>query len=178
VIFVPIIGTKTKKVTLLLDKRGKEEEMVVVFAGKGKDEIDLDLSSVHSAPSTRGKITVKGVLQDEARARIKGLIKIKKGAPGSRDFLEERTILLGKESTVETVPDLEIEENDVSASHAASTARVGEEELFYLKSRGIGEKEARRLMVEGFLASALPVEGNPGKAVVSKLKKVQEYALD
>ncbi|KKW06153.1 MAG: SufBD protein [candidate division CPR1 bacterium GW2011_GWC1_49_13] len=177
-IFVPVTGTSTKKLTVLLNRKGKEEELVLVFAGKGKDEIDLDLASIHRAPATRGKITVRGVLQGQARARIKGLIKIEKGAPGSRDFLEERTLLLGTEATVETVPDLEIEENDVSASHAASTARVGEEELFYLNSRGISEKDATRLLVEGFLAAALPVEGKAGKAVVSKLRKVQEYALD
>ncbi|MEX1061840.1 MAG: SufD family Fe-S cluster assembly protein [Patescibacteria group bacterium] len=176
-IFTAITGTKTRKIVVALDKAGQEEELVVVFAGKGKDEIDLDLASIHQAPQTRGKITVRGVLLDQAKARIRGLIKIKKGASGSRDFLEERTLLLGKESTVETVPDLEIEENDVSASHAASTSRVGEEELFYLQSRGISPKEATHLIVAGFLAAGLTVEGKGEKKVVSKLKKVQEYAL-
>jgi len=180
-IFVPVAGSKTKKIKVRLDKKGQEEHLVVVFAGRGKDVIELDLASIHEAPATQGRVTVRGILRDSAQARIRGLIKIKKGAPQSRDFLEERTLLLGKNSRVEAVPELEIEEEDVTASHAASSGVVSEEDLFYLRSRGISRKRALDLIVEGFLAQAvfgLEFEGREGKQVVSKLEKVKSYALD
>lgn len=180
-IFVPITGSKTKKIAALLNKKGQEEHLVVVFAGRGDDVIDLDLSSVHEAPDTHGKVTVRGVLREGARARVRGMIKIKKGAPRSRDFLEERTLLLGEDSRVEAVPELEIEEEDVTASHAASSGVVSEEDLFYLRSRGISREQALDLIIDGFLSQAvsgLEFEGEEGKRVVSKLDRVKKYALD
>jgi len=180
-IFVPISGSKTKKIEVRLNEKGQEEHLVVVFAGRGKDVIDLDLASVHEAAATQGKVTVRGVLREGARARIRGMIKIKKGAPQSQGFLEERTLLLGEDSQVEAVPELEIEENDVSASHAASSGVVSEEDLFYLRSRGISRKKALDLIIEGFLTpaiSGLEFEGKEGKQVLSKLNRVKKYALD
>src|SRR3990172_697565 len=107
-ILVPILGTTNRKIVLRLNRVGKEEELVIVFAGKGDDRIDLDVSAIHTAPKTRGRVTVRGVLRDRATARVSGLIKIKKKAQGSDDFLEERTLLLGKEARIEALPDLRI----------------------------------------------------------------------
>ena len=87
-IFVPVTGSKTEKVEVLLDHPGEEQELVVIFAGRGDDIIDLDLANIHKAPSTQGKITIRGVLLGNSRARVRGMIKIEKGAPKSQDFLE------------------------------------------------------------------------------------------
>jgi Fe-S cluster assembly protein SufD len=175
-IFVPVIGSKNKKIRVLLDRKGKEEELVIVFAGKGDDRIDLDVSAIHSAPKTKGRVTVRGVLRDCASARVRGMIKIKKKAQGSDDFLEERTLLLGKDARIEALPYLEIEADEVRASHAATSSAVDEEQLFYLRSRGLNQAEAERLLVSGFFRQA--VAGEEDKKLGSKLEEVIRYALD
>jgi Fe-S cluster assembly protein SufD len=173
---VPVLGNAKRKISLDLNRTGKEEELIVVFAGKGNDRIDLDLSAIHSAPKTRGRITVRGVLRDRASARVRGLIKIARRAQGSDDFLEERTLLLGKDSQVETLPYLEIEADDVRASHAATSSPVDEEQMFYLQSRGLTRWAATRLLVSGFLIRAIAAQGD--KKLGSKIEKVVNYVLD
>jgi len=175
-IFISIKGSKTKKIEVSLVKEGQEERLVVIFAGKGDDRIDLDISAIHSAPKTKGRVTVRGVLRDRASARVRGLIKIKKKAQGSDDFLEERTLLLGKEARIEALPYLEIEADEVRASHAAASSAVDEEQLFYLRSRGLNQAEAERLLVAGFFQKA--IAAGEDKKLRSKLEKVINYALD
>ena len=116
------------------------------------------------------------MLRDRATARVSGLIKIKKKAQGSDDFLEERTLLLGKEVRIEALPYLEIEADEVRASHAATSSAVDEEQLFYLKSRGLDQAEAERLLITGFLRRAVADEED--KKLGSKLEEVISYALD
>jgi len=181
-IFVPIFGSKTKKVELVLDKEGEEKKLLVVFAGKGEDVIDLDLSSIHKSPSTKGRVIVRGILKDSSYARIRGLIKIEKDAQMSEDFLEEKTLLIGKESKVETFPYLEIEADDVRASHAATISVVDEEQLFYLRSRGLKRSQATELIIEGFLQGVLDefdedVSEGEKKQLQLRLEKVKSYAL-
>jgi len=175
-ILVPVSGNTNRKIVLRLNRVGKEEELVIVFAGKGDDRIDLDVSAIHSAPKTKGRVTLRGVLRDRASARVRGLIRINKGAQGSDDFLEERTLLLGKGARIEALPYLEIEADEVRASHAATSSTVDEEQLFYLRSRGLNQAEAERLLITGFLRKA--VAGEEDKKLGSKLEKVISYALD
>ncbi|OGC62370.1 hypothetical protein A2890_02915 [candidate division WWE3 bacterium RIFCSPLOWO2_01_FULL_53_14] len=173
---VPVLGNSKRKVSLNLNRIGKEEELIVVFAGKGDDRIDLDLSAIHTAPKTRGRITVRGVLRDRASAKVRGLIKIARRAQGADDFLEERTLILGKDARIEALPYLEIEADEVRASHAATSSAVDEEQLFYLRSRGLNQAAAERLLVTGFLRQA--VAGEEDKKIGSKIEKVINYALD
>lgn len=175
-IFVPVIGATVKKIEIQLDRQGREEELVVVFVGRGTDQIDLDLSSIHRAPVTRGRITVRGILRDRSFARVRGLIKIEKKAQRSEDFLEERTILMDKGARVEILPYLEIEANDVRASHAATTGMVDQDQLFYLRSRGLSEKQATGLLVAGFLDQL--VADQRDKKLASELERVKAYVLD
>ena len=175
-ILVPVSGNTNRKIVLRLNRVGKEEELVIVFAGKGDDRIDLDVSAIHSAPKTKGRVTLRGVLRDRASARVRGLIRINKGAQGSDDFLEERTLLLGKGARIEALLYLEIEADEVRASHAATSSTVDEEQLFYLRSRGLNQAEAERLLITGFLRKA--VAGEEDKKLGSKLEKVISYALD
>lgn len=181
-IFVPVLGSKTKRVEVVLDKEGQEEKLLVVFVGKGEDVIDLDLSSIHKSVSTQGRIVVRGVLLDSAFARVKGLIKIEKNAQKSEDFLEEKALLVGKDSKVETYPYLEIEADDVQASHGATVGVVDEEQLFYLRSRGLSKSKAVELIIGGFLEGILDdlgkdVAHREHKQLLSKLEKIKSYAL-
>ncbi len=175
-IFIPVVGSTIKKVEVQLDRIGKEDQLMVIFAGRGNDQIDLDLSCIHRAPATRGRITVRGILRDQAFARVRGLIKIEKRAQRSEDFLEERTLLLDEGARVEVLPYLEIEADDVRASHAVATGMVDQDQLFYLRSRGISEKQATNLLVVGFLDGL--VADQRDKKLASEVERVKEYALD
>lgn len=172
-IFIPVKGSKTKKIEVSLSREGQEEQLVVIFVGKGEDRIDLDISAIHRARQTKGRVTVRGVLRGRATARVKGMIKIEKKAQGSDDFLEERTLLLGKEAQVEALPYLEIEADEVRASHAASSSGLEPNQLFYLQSRGLSAEEAGRLLVAGFLKQA--IAGEEDKKLGSKIEEVIAY---
>lgn len=173
-VFVPVVGTTQKKINLRLDQSGESQELIVVFAGKDHDLIDLDLTSLHKAPSTYGKIIVRGILRDQAVAKVRGMIKIEKKAQKSDGFLEERTILVGEAAKVETSPNLEIKADDVRAGHAAATGMINEEQMFYLRSRGLTEVQATSVLIEGFLEQ---VAKNRGNKVASGIEEVKNYAL-
>jgi Fe-S cluster assembly scaffold protein SufB len=128
---------------------------VHVFVQGGNRRLRLDSSLRHSAKDTRGDILVKGVVRDRASAALKGMIKIDKGAPGAESFLAEHVMLLDEGAHASANPELEIENNDVSSRHAASVTQIDPEKLFYLMSRGIAPAEGKRLVVEGFLESAV-----------------------
>lgn len=151
------------KHTIVLDKPGKKE-LVVPFLQKGEDvEIlglviggkpgDYELSVVmdHRVGETKGRVEIRGVAQKGARVKITGLIKIDKDAQKVDDFLEMRVLLLDDKSWAVVEPKLEIEANQVKASHAATVSKINEEEVFYLMSRGVNKEKAEEIIVDGFL---------------------------
>jgi Fe-S cluster assembly scaffold protein SufB len=93
----------------------------------------------------------KSVLKDTAKSLFKGMIKISKNAKGSESYLAGHAILLDKGAKSDAIPGLEIETNEVRATHSASVAQMDEEQMFYLMSRGFSKDSARRIVVDGFL---------------------------
>ena len=104
----------------------------------------------HYAPYTRSNIELRSVLDKKAKALFVGTVKIPAGAEGAEAYEQHRTLLLSNEARVESLPELEIVENDVSCSHAASISEIDREELFYLQSRGIQADDAQQLLTEAF----------------------------
>ncbi|MEE9216790.1 MAG: SufD family Fe-S cluster assembly protein, partial [Anaerolineales bacterium] len=116
---------------------------------------------IHVAPNTTSRITSKSISKDGGRASYRGLLKIYENATGSRSNVVCDALLLDEESRSDTYPYIEIDENDVSVGHEASVTKIGEEQLFYLKSRGLSEEEAITMVVSGFiepLVRELPME--------------------
>lgn len=124
---------------------------VVADSGVGT----LDLITRHSAPNTTGSTMLRSVLGGTAEVSSKGLIRIESNATKTVDFLEERFLLVSKNAKAQTDPQLEIETDDVKASHAASCGPVDPMQVFYLRTRGIPKDEAVRMLSEAFLAPAL-----------------------
>lgn len=124
---------------------------VVADAGTGT----LDLVTRHAAPNTTGSTLLRSVLGGTAEVSSKGLIRILPQGQQTRDFLESRFLLVSPQARAQVDPQLEIEANDVQASHAASAAPVDPLQVFYLRSRGIGKTEAVRMLSEAFLMPAL-----------------------
>ena len=109
---------------------------------------------VHLAPNTRSLVKSKGAAWDSGVVELSGLAKIEKSAPGSVSRVECKALVLGEKARARADPELEILNNDVDCSHAASVREIEKEKIFYLQTRGLSEEEAKRLIVEGFLGSA------------------------
>jgi Fe-S cluster assembly protein SufB len=132
----------------------------MAFAGKGQHQ-DTGGKVIHVAPKTTSRITSKSISKDGGRASYRGLLKIYENAVGSRSNVVCDALLLDEASRSDTYPYIEIDENDVSVGHEASVSKVGEEQLFYLMSRGLSEEEAITMVVSGFiepLVRELPME--------------------
>lgn len=154
---------------------GARADDMQVFIAKGDESLRLDSRLVHEAEKTSGDILIKGIVSDRAFADIGGMIKIEESGPGAASFLKEQAMLLGPFARARANPALEIKNNDVSSRHSASVARIGEEKIFYLMSRGLSREEAKGAIVEGFIDSAFAKVGDPEvqailrKAVLERL---------
>ncbi len=136
------------------------EILSMAFAGKGQHQ-DTGGKIIHFAPHTSSKIVSKSISKDGGRASYRGLLKVHKGKGDVRSNVVCDALLLDDESRSDTYPYIEIDDQDVNIGHEASVSKVGEEQLFYLKSRGLGEEEATSMIVSGFiepLVKELPME--------------------
>jgi Fe-S cluster assembly protein SufB len=136
------------------------EILSMAFAGKGQHQ-DTGGKMVHGAPNTTSKITSKSISRAGGRASYRGLLKVYKGAHGVKSSVVCDALLIDDKSRSDTYPVIEIDEDDVTIGHEASVSKVGEEQLFYLMSRGIPEEQAEGLVVAGFiepLVKELPME--------------------
>jgi Fe-S cluster assembly protein SufB len=136
------------------------EILSMAFAGAGQHQ-DAGGKVIHAAPKTSSKITSKSISKSGGRTSYRGLLKVYKGAEGSRSSVVCDALLLDPQSRSDTYPTIEIDENNVTVGHEASVSKVGEEQLFYLMSRGLSADEAATMVVSGFiepLVKELPME--------------------
>ncbi|GJM40123.1 MAG: Fe-S cluster assembly protein SufB [Ardenticatenaceae bacterium] len=136
------------------------EILSIAFAGKGQHQ-DAGGKVVHAAPNTTSRIISKSISKDGGRSSYRGLLKVNKGADNCKSNVVCDALLLDPASRSDTYPYIEIEEEDVNIGHEASVSKVGEEQLFYLMSRGISEETATSMIVNGFiepLVRELPME--------------------
>lgn len=136
------------------------EILSIAFAGRGQHQ-DAGAKVVHSAPNTSSKITSKSISMHGGRASYRGLLKVSRGARGSRSNVVCDALLLDEMSRSDTYPYIEIDEDEVTVGHEASVSKIGDEQLFYLMSRGLDEEQARSMVVGGFiepLVRELPME--------------------
>lgn len=134
----------------MLGEGAHGEILSMAFAGKGQHQ-DAGGKVVHGAPNTSSKIISKSISKAGGRASYRGLLKVVKGAHGSRSQVVCDALLLDDHSRSDTYPYIEIDEDDVEVGHEASVSKIGEEQLFYLTSRGISEEEAASMIVGGFI---------------------------
>lgn len=123
--------------------------IVGIFIGSGSKEIAFNASIVHGAKKTKSRTTIRGVFFNHASFNNDGMISIMKGAKGADGFFSSK-VLLFDSAKGRSVPSLEIDENEVKAGHASTVGRPEQDQLFYLMSRGLSEKQAIRLIISGF----------------------------
>jgi Fe-S cluster assembly protein SufD len=133
--------------------QGAGARVTGAYATRGRQHIDFDTTQEHAAPNTTSDLAFRGVLTGRSSAVWKGNIIVDPGAQKTDAFQDSRNLLLSKRAHADAIPGLEIQANDVRCTHAAAVAQVDPEQLFYLRSHGLGEDTARRLVVEGFLSA-------------------------
>jgi Fe-S cluster assembly protein SufD len=136
-----------------LGGEGAEARVTGAYASHARQHIDFDTTQEHAAPNTTSDLAFRGVLQGRSSAVWKGNIIVDPGAQKTDAFQESRNLLISKRAHADAIPGLEIQANDVRCTHAAAVAQVDPEQLFYLRSHGLPEELAKRLVIEGFLAA-------------------------
>jgi Fe-S cluster assembly protein SufB len=144
----------------LMGKGARGEVLSLAYADSGQ-HLDSGAKAVHAAPYTSSMITSKSISRGGGRTSYRGLLEINPGAVGSRSHVRCDALILDPESRSDTYPTMKINEKQATVEHEATVTRVGEEQLFYLRSRGIPEREAVSLVVNGFIepiVRTLPLE--------------------
>jgi Fe-S cluster assembly protein SufB len=144
----------------LMGEGAHGEVLSIAFAGDGQHQ-DAGGKCVHVAPNTSSVITSKSISKDGGRASYRGLLEVAKGAHGSKSKVVCDALILDEDSRTDTYPYIRIDENNVDIGHEATVSKIGEEQLFYLMSRGLSEAEAAAMIVSGFvepITKELPLE--------------------
>jgi Fe-S cluster assembly protein SufD len=121
------------------------------FLVKDEQHMDITTNAFHRVPNTTSNMLAKGVLLSKSKAVYRGKIRIDPGAQKTNSYLSDHMLIVGSEAIANSIPGLEIEANDVKASHGSTKGQINEEQLFYLESRGIPRKKAENLIISGFL---------------------------
>jgi Fe-S cluster assembly protein SufB len=159
-------GNLGSKVTMkypavwLMEPGAHGEILSIAFAGAGQHQ-DAGGKVVHVAPNTTSRIISKSLSKSGGRASYRGLLKVHEGAHGSKSNVVCDALLLDDKSRSDTYPYIEIDDEDVTIGHEASVSKIGEEQLFYMMSRGLSEEMASTMIVNGFiepLVKELPME--------------------
>ena len=144
----------------LVGPKASGEVLSVAYAGPGQHQ-DAGAKMVHAAPETTSTIVSKSISKDGGLSTYRGLVRVEEGAKHAKSFVRCDALILDEESTSETKPYMEVEERDAQIGHEATVSKVGEDQLFYLMSRGLSEASAMSLIVNGFIepvTRTLPME--------------------
>ncbi|HXN90515.1 MAG TPA: Fe-S cluster assembly protein SufB [Candidatus Sulfotelmatobacter sp.] len=144
----------------LMGERAHGEVLSIAFAGKGQHQ-DAGGKCVHVAPNTTSVITSKSISKNGGRAGYRGLLQVDKSARGAKSKVVCDALILDEDSRSDTYPYIRIDESNVDIGHEATVSKIGEEQLFYLMSRGLSESEASAMIVSGFvepITKELPLE--------------------
>jgi Fe-S cluster assembly protein SufB len=144
----------------LVGEGARGEILSVAFSGEGQHQ-DAGAKVVHVAPRTTSVVTSKSISKDGGRSSYRGLVKVHQGATGCKSSVRCDALLMDEKSRSDTYPTMEIDEQDASTGHEATVSKIGEEQLFYLQSRGLSEQDATMMIVNGFFepfTKELPME--------------------
>jgi Fe-S cluster assembly protein SufB len=144
----------------LMGRGARGEVLSVAYAGTGQHQ-DAGAKMVHIAPDTTSQITNKSVSKNGGKTTYRGLVKVAPGATGAKINVNCDALILDERSASDTIPYIEVEEENVTLAHEATVGRIGAEQLFYLMSRGISQSEAMSMIVLGFMepfTRELPME--------------------
>ena len=154
---------------------GATSDMLGLYFGDGSQHFDFNTSQDHTVPNTASDLLYKGALDGASRSVFRGIIRVHEGAQRTDAYQTNRNLLLSNDARADSLPNLEIEADDVKCSHGATVGELDADAKFYLMSRGLDRVQAERLVVLGFLGEVLarlPLGG-----VVEKVTRVIEEKL-
>ena len=157
--------------------KGASSELLAVYFGEGEQMHDFRTMQDHVAPRTTSELLFKGAVEDHARGVYSGLIRIRRDAQKCDARQTNRNLVLSQGAHADSVPNLEIEADDVRCSHATAVGPIDEDERFYVESRGVPPEVAERLIVLGFFGEVLArmpattVTGRLRDAIAGKLQR-------
>lgn len=170
-------GAKSVTTNLsLLEGEGSKVKFVGAFFGGQDQHFDITTSALHRNKHTESQLDMKGALTENGYAANYSIVFVAENAPSSSGHQHQETLILGPGARADAIPKLDVENNDVSASHGATVGQVDPEQIFYLRSRGLTELQARRTIVEGFFEPLLreipfdDIREEIGGALVTRLK--------
>jgi len=144
----------------LMGPKASGEVLSVAYAGAGQHQ-DTGAKMVHAAPETTSTIVSKSISKGGGNSTYRGLVRVDEGAKGSKSFVRCDALILDDLSISETKPYMEVSERDASVGHEATVSKIGDDQLFYLMSRGLSEAQAMGMIVNGFIepiTRTLPME--------------------
>lgn len=148
-----------------LEGRGSSGDLFALYFGTGDQTLDFRTFQDHAGPDTTSNLLFKGAVDGRSRSVYTGMIQVRPEGRGTNAFQTNRNIKLSPDAWAESVPNLQIENNDVACSHASTVGPIDEEQQFYLESRGVPPEAAERLIVGGFfdeVIDGLPVPAAEG----------------
>ena len=152
---------------------GAHAAVTGAYATRGRQHLDFDTLQEHAAPDTTSDLAFRGILDGRSSTVWRGMIQVDEGAQRTDAFQESRNLLLTKKAHADSIPGLEILANDVRCTHAAAISQIDKDQLFYLRSHGLPEAAAHRLVVEGFLEAIVGrfEEGPVREAVAGAIER-------
>jgi Fe-S cluster assembly protein SufD len=169
-------GYARTRVDTRLVGRGASGDLLSAYFGDGDQILDFRTYQDHAAPDTTSKLLYKGAVGDSARSVYTGLIRVRPNARGTNAFQTNRNLKLSDDAWAESVPNLEIENNDVRCSHASAVGPVDPDQVFYLESRGVPTPVAERLIVAGFFDEV--IDELPVRSVTDGVRRALSVKLN
>lgn len=156
-------GSKLSKTNIetVLNGEGSRAEVLGLMCGRGQQSLEICSITQHCTPHTTADILVKGTADDRSKIIFQGMIRIEKEAQQTESYMANNSLVLSDKAHADSIPRLEIEADDVKASHGSTTGQIDSEQFFYLRSKGLSKEMAERLLVEGFyedIFGRIPVE--------------------
>jgi Fe-S cluster assembly protein SufD len=131
--------------------QGAVVKMAGLYLTSGRQQVEFNTRQNHLAPDTKSDLLYKGVLLDESRSLFSGMIHVSPGAIKTDGYQANRNLIIGSGAHADSLPGLEILADDVRCTHGATVGKVDPTELFYLQTRGFDERDAQRVIIQGFL---------------------------
>jgi Fe-S cluster assembly protein SufD len=152
---------------------GSSARVTGAYAGSGRQHLDFDTTQEHAGEHTTSDLAFRGVLAGRSTAVWRGMIRVDPGAQQTDAFQENRNLLLSSRAHADAIPGLEIEADDVRCTHAAAIAQIDPEQVHYLRSHGLDEPTAQRLIIDGFLGALVErtPEGATREALTASLER-------
>lgn len=144
-----------KEMIFKLEGKNANLKLLAIIIGKNSEKFPLKITAIHSSPETKSEITIKSVLKDESEINFEGKIIVPKKSVKTVSHLSHNSLPLSENAKTITIPSLEIHENNVKISHSTTIGLINSEHLFYLKSRGINQETAEKILIKAFVLSDL-----------------------